>query len=281
MSESQNLDWAQKLPESLRGSKLVLDAKTEDNFWKRIQDQQQYLGNSLQIPSTEASPEQWAEFAGKVNQRVPNLVMIPNDDSDDAYLSVFNKLGRPEVADKYDVRGIENLAIPDNELSALKQTAYESGLTQRQFAKLANKLNKSHADSMATAGINSAQERAALKSEWGEAVEDRLGVVANFMQDSGAPAHALEALKAGKLPAQQVKWLYAMASRMGEGAPLADGANPSGGNGGSGALTPTEATLRLDEIYNNKNHPYHHPATPAYQDAVNQVLKLVRMSNPE
>jgi len=283
MTDSQveaNLEWANKLPDNIRGSKLVLDAKTEENFWKRIQDQQQYLGNSIQIPSSEASKEQWEEFAQKIKTRVPSLLSVPTGDSDDAYFEMFNKLGRPDAHDKYDVKGIENLIIPDGELNALKQTAHESGLTQRQFMKLANKLNKSHAENMATAGTNIAAEQKALRTEWGEATDTRLEAVANFMQDSGAPEHAIAAFKAGRLPAQQVKWIYQMAARMGEGNPLASAGSQASGDSSKGVLTPYEANMRLEEIYANRDHPYHHTGRTGYKEAVDQVMRLVRMANP-
>jgi len=278
--QEQSLEWASKLPESIRGSKLVLDSKTEENFWKRIQDQQQYLGNSIQIPSPEASKEQWEEFSQKIKTRVPNLLSVPTEDSEDAYLEMFNKLGRPDAHDKYDVKSIENFIIPEGELAMLKKTAHESGLTQRQFIKLANKLNASHVENMATMGTNVAAEQKSLRTEWGEATDQRLEVVANFMQDSGAPEHAIAAFKAGRLPAQQVKWIYQMASRMGEGNPLASAGSQAAGGGDKSALTPYEANMRLEEIYANRDHPYHHTGRTGYKEAVDQVMRLVRMANP-
>jgi hypothetical protein len=87
-------------------------------------------------------------------------------------------------------------------------------------------------------------------------------------------------LKAGNVPAEQMKWLQGLAKRLGEGAPLSGDANEAARSAAVGKLDPMEASQRLDEIYANKNHPFHKSSHPDYKAAVDRVMSLMRMVNP-
>jgi hypothetical protein len=280
MSEAAN-DWTQKLPESLRGSKLVVDSKTEENFWKRIEDQQRHLGNSIRIPSNEASPEDLKDFSDKIQKRVPNLLELPKSDDDAEYSRVFSKLGKPEKADKYSVDGVQDLRLSDNDLASLRQAAYESDLTQRQFLKMVKKVNTDRDSSIKQNGEVRIADEKKLRSEWGAAFDERVSQVEKFLADSGAPEYLRDQFKGGSFSSEQMKWMHGMSKRMGEGSDLSGTPTQQTGGSSVGKLDPLEASQRLDEIYRNKAHPFHKPNDPAYKTALARVLELVALSNPE
>jgi len=278
--QNQSEDWKAKLPEGIRASKLVADAKTEENFWKRIEDQQRHLGGSIRIPSGEASPEQWAEFNEKLRTRVPGLLEIPKSDDDAEYSKVYQKLGKPDKADKYSVESIKDLKLDAETLSELRQTAYDSDLTQRQFVKLANKVNAERAGAFDKyKGEREADEKG-LRAEWGVTFDDRIAQIDRFLADSGAPEGVREQLKNKEITSDQVRWLHKMSKRMNEGSELSDLNTNVNVNKDALRLDPIEANARLDEIYANKNHAYHRPGDPGYKDAVARVVQLVGWANP-
>lgn len=106
---------------------------------------------SLAMPGKDATPEQWGEF--------------------------YNKLGRPEAADGYE------LPVPEGDDGAFAKEAgawmHEAGLSKDQAGKLAGKWNEmvakqqagqtaaAEAQAKATHEKNTA-EATALKSEWGQ-----------------------------------------------------------------------------------------------------------------
>ena len=107
--------------------------------------------DSVAMPGKDATPEQWAEF--------------------------YNKLGRPEAADGYE------LPVPEGDDGAFAKQAsawmHEAGLSKEQGAKLAAKWNelaatqqaaqaKAEADAAQAQHVKNTAEAAELKTAWGQ-----------------------------------------------------------------------------------------------------------------
>jgi len=132
-------------------------------------------------------------------------VKVPGDDAtDDERAAFYNKIGRPEAADKYE---LINPELPegmkiDTELGvSFRDFAHKTGLTQKQ-AKAAFEFYNNHMVSQFSEMEKARQEAVvkggeALKTEWGTAFDRNMEVIkrtyerfgneefTKFMDDSG------------------------------------------------------------------------------------------------
>ncbi len=65
-------------------------------------------------------------------------VVLPNDKStDEEWSSFYQKLGRPESAEKYEIKGVDGKPIESSVTKSFKETAFNLGLSPKQVAGLA------------------------------------------------------------------------------------------------------------------------------------------------
>jgi len=261
-------EWTSVLPEELRDLPHVADSKDLTDFKKRVAFDAAARGTSLRIPSSEAGPEDWAEFTEKLTTKVPNLVPVPGDDADDdTYKAAFNKLGRPVDAEGYQLAEGKEFS---GDLASLKGYAHNAGMTVRQFRALAEQMEAG------TQGGRQEQLEAlnngykTLKTEWGQAYDDRMALAEKVL--AGAPPYILEAFKNGTLPAEQVRYFHSIAELGKEMPSMVDQETKS-----SGKMTPEEANERLRELErNNKNMK---PSDPDWASYLDKRVKLIGMAS--
>ena len=105
-------------------------------------------------------------------------VVIPRDSATpDEWRAVYNKLGAPDNADAYQFEGLD-----DGAATALRQQAYDAGLTQAQANKMVEFYNGQMSgftdDFNSTAEQSVSENKAALEQEWGKAFEQNVNIAA-------------------------------------------------------------------------------------------------------
>lgn len=247
-------DWKAKLPESIRASSLVKDVDTEEKFWKRIQDQQSYLGQSIRIPSDDAGADALNEFHAKLKAKVPSLLSIPKEDDDAAYDAALEALGKPKQVADYTLPEVQGFTFSEDQATHLRALADKSAMTKRQFKKLAKEYAAEATRQSDAAKAEKDANEGLLQKEWGMAVNDKYQEVVEFAKANGAPQNFVRALEGRTARAEEVMFMHKLAKSGKESSTVA-----SAGNGQSpgGKLTPYEAEERIAEILNNRNHPYH------------------------
>ena len=108
-TESDNQDWKSTLSDNLKNDPTLSNFKDVESLAKTVVHQQKVLGSRMPIPKT-----------------------------DEEKLEVYNKLGRPETADKYEV-SIPNdyqSYIPEQNLNEFKNVAHKIGLNNEQVKAL-------------------------------------------------------------------------------------------------------------------------------------------------
>ncbi|CAB4156991.1 hypothetical protein UFOVP747_11 [uncultured Caudovirales phage] len=229
------------LPEEYRADPAFQSFKDVASLAKSFKDTQAFVGADkamlLRLPKDEAAPE-WAD--------------------------VWAKLGRPEAADKYELKAPE--AHDPALLEGFRQTFHEAGLSQKQVAKImdaysgvygaqAEAMNaKIEADVKAT--------EAALRQEWGAGYEERIHAATAMIKSVGGE----DALKAindagmGRNPAI-LKLFAKLAEQTGQA-----GGMRGGNQGGFQTKTPQQAQSEIAAkqrdpqffaAYTNKDHPAH------------------------
>ena len=108
---SDNQDWKSTLPEDLKNDPTLSNFKDVESLAKTVVHQQKVLGNRIPIPKT-----------------------------DEEKMEVYNKLGRPEAADKYEVNVPEDYSayFSPEQINQFKNVAHQMGLKQQQVGGLVN-----------------------------------------------------------------------------------------------------------------------------------------------
>lgn len=106
------------------------------------------------------------------------LLRLPKDpQAENAYNEIWDKLGRPESADKYNVELPEGANIDEGRLNTYRDVAYKAGITQAQFEALAQADASYMASMMEQSQKEIAQQQEAdyqkLRREWGKDADER------------------------------------------------------------------------------------------------------------
>jgi len=170
--------WMSQLPDDLKKNEQLSQFGTLGDFGKKYLEVSKNTEGAVKIPGEDATDEERAAF--------------------------YNKIGRPEVADKYE---LINPELPEGmkintELGvSFRDFAHKTGLTQKQ-AKAAFEFYNNHMISQFSEMQKARQEAVvkggeALKTEWGTAFDRNMEVVrrtyekfgneefTKFMDDSG------------------------------------------------------------------------------------------------
>lgn len=227
---------------------------------KSFKDTKTFVGNSIRPPGPDASAEVKQEFIAKLQKHAPELVLLKDGDSD-AENMVWERLGRPKDAKGYEFKAPDDTPI---DLESLRAIAASTGMTKKQFEAAA----KLTVEKTQKAREAAAADNKALRSEWGQAYDDKLKQAAAAAAKLNQPPELVKLIQEGKLPSGQLKTWAELAKSLG-----AEGTEIGKQNGGgSGALTPAEAEAQLEEIMGNP--AYFDGRHPQHDSLVKKALKL-------
>ncbi len=244
---------------------------------KQFVDLQTHLGTSIRIPSEHASEEDRAKFIEKLRAHAPNLIPRPDKTDPKAMAEFYRSLGRPEDPTKYPVEVPDEIKhlVSQDRLSQLQKIAFDQGLSADQFKAMID-ADVNFAKQQADAGKSANEaDKAKLKEKWGEAYSRNLGIVANMAQSTGAPQALVDLVKTGDITADVADWLYQLSNQVStkEGSTYRD-------SNGSNVMTPSEAQSRIDEIMNNRSHPYWVASHPDHKRAIQTMVELAGYADP-
>lgn len=209
--------------------------------------------------------------------RAGRVIEIPGPDAEpDAVVEVFNRLGRPEKAEGYD------LPVPEGDDGKMAEWArgvfHEANLTAKQAAAVAEKWNEYVGELVDTVATHDATTAAnaerELRKEWGAAYDQKVRGVDQAAGKLGMTPEQLEGLRNSMGPVAAMKFVDGLAGRLGEDRMDFDG------EAGTGALTPNAAMRELQKLgtdkefmaaWMDKNHPSH-------EWAVEKKQNLARMA---
>jgi len=205
-------------------------------------------------------------------------VAVPNNNStDDQWNEVYDKLGRPESPDKYQL-DIKSEAVPLDEgaIKSFAENAHQLGLNNKQaqgileFYKnsMEGSLQQNQVD-METAQANAEQE---LRKEWGRAYEDNIkkaGAVAKANMDANILDMQLkDGTRLGDHPAV-IKGFANIANLMSEDKLVStESENVSQG---------IDYDAEISKIVNDRDGPYWNKAHPDHDKIVQKVFNLRTM----
>ena len=264
------------LPEDIRGQ--LGDIKDIENLAKGYVNAQSMIGNSVRIPSEDASKEAVDAFYQKL-ESIPGVTRLEYDENGKVDPNFYNKLGRPESADQYKFEAPQGIELDADATSDFAQHAHRMGLTQAQANELlafeverVNKYNESIVQQAENA-------QATLKQKWGADYETRLNgakTALNKYAESN-PEAAQELINS---PAANNPVVIEMLSDL-FGSLQESGVVESNTSRTQYGITPDEALTQINEIRENKQHPYHNSGDKDYRAAQQKMHKLYGIAYPD
>lgn len=277
---AQPASWKDSLPEDVRGLSTIQDVNDITSLVKSYDSAQRMLGNSVRIPSADASIEAKQEFYDKL-KAVPGITRLPDPADKASFDAFYNALGRPDSPDNYRISLGENIQIDESSMGQFKQLAHSIGLTNDQAAKLAE-FEAARYQAVEQDVIASKQfAEQTLKQEWGADYNNRLTgakEAINFYAEKYPDAvQELVSGPAGNNPA-----FLAMLSEL-YGSLKEKGVSIPNSSSTSYGMTPEEAMAQIKDIQNNQAHPYWNAPTGSAekQAALDKMAKLFQAAYPE
>jgi hypothetical protein len=263
-----NKPFAEQLPERIRGEAAFKDIKSIDALADSYYNAQKMIG----VPKDQ-------------------LLRLPSSDKPEDWAPVYNRLGRPEKAGDYKLTVPQGFPPAEKEYAeSVMAAAHGAGLSQKQFETMTGWLyeraSQALAAKQASADGTRAQRINSLKTEWGQAFDNKVDQARSAMSYYADKAGITEELKqamdetgAGDHPVF-IKLFNLMGVNLHE-----DGAL-TGKAFGAGALqSPVEAQQQINALRGDaafmKNYTNQNKRDPAHIEAVGKMEALYKLAFPE
>jgi hypothetical protein len=248
--------WRDRLPDDLKGVKDLEKYKDLTSVLRSNVHAQKMIGaDKVPIPGKDAKPEDWN--------------------------NVWNKLGRPETPDKYDLKALAPLdkSIPydyDGE-KAMVAKMHALGMTQSQVAGLLSEYRGSVGGSYGTVTKQQADAQAAqadaIRKEYGQAFTEKMTHAENFALDLLGEEAGMKLLTDNRTNPEFIRLLVKASEATRE-----DSSARGKSTGLDGALTPAEAKAEIEQLkmdaHKDDKHPLRDKSNPGYAAAQARWAKL-------
>jgi len=194
--------------------------------------------------------------------------------TDEQWNEVYNKLGRPESADKYKLEFKTDVApVDENVIKGFAQNAHKLGLNNKQAQGILEFYKSTLEGSAKEMSVNMETAQAdatnALRSEWGRAYDDNLRKAADVAQTYLEPELLDTQLRDGSRLGDNPKIIKAFANI----ANLLSEDKIIGAESDN-VLQGRDIEKEIDELTTDKQGAYWNKNHPSHNKVVNQVLSL-------
>lgn len=225
----------------------------------------------------------------KLQNGAPDVVaLLPPNATPEQEAAFFTKLGRPEAADKYDIKLADGVQVDTDLLTWTKGAAHKLGLNNKQAQTLVDEWNSMATTRQAAAleatQVAEQQEMTALETKWKGAGKDLtaekaqgLTVLKSLGKDA---ADVVEKVEASIGTAAVVELLALIGARTKEGG-LGATPPPGGDPNDPANMSKEQAGQRVAALYQDADFmtKYNDKKHPANQIAVSQMLALQMKAN--
>jgi hypothetical protein len=267
--QAQEQSWYSGLPEDIQSWSEVKNSKDPESFWNQMSNMRSRMGRSLTIPSEDAGDDVRNEFRQKLRDKVGGLVQIPDAEDTEGWKELYRTLGTPEDVSGYKLpEGIDSV-VGSEVLEGYANAALEANIPAESFQKFMSIIGEREQMAQQAFEQETQKDLQSLKQEWGLAFDERIDVADKVI------AKFAPHLKPEDVDSKTIKALYSIGKALGgETMQVAD-------QGKSASLTVQEANMRISEIRNNPNHPYHNQADPSHKAAREMMRQLYKSAYPD
>ena len=236
--------------------------------------------------SLEDMAKSYVSAAKMVGLDKAQLLRIPSEDTPEAMAEVWNKLGRPETADKYEIKAFEQVKdyIDPDKVTAIKEIAHKHGVPAKALEALgewyANDIAGVLGASKEAEDKRIAEYQAVAKQEFGAAYEEKIALAQKAVKSFGGD-DLINVISENEVAFEHpavIKAFAAMGEQMAKIAAQTkedNGFLPSNG-ASSGHMTPSEAKAELAALESSDNFMkiIQDPMHPQRQSILDKRSKL-------
>ena len=246
-------EWHDQLPDDLKENASLADFKDVGGLAKSYIETKAKVGTMTTIPDGRSSEEAWN--------------------------GLWNKLGRPESADRYEFElpEVQGHTYDEEYIEAFKASAHSLGLTTTQAQGIFNHQMSAIAEQGQEMEDDDVAEiekaTAELRTKWGLTYDAQTGAinraVTNFFnEDDHAGLNAL--IASNSTLAEAFARIGGLISE-----------NSSGGgdmgDGRASGMTKEDAQAKINEIRGDKDHVFYKRSTPGHEEAVLEMAELYKV----
>src|SRR6056300_1655227 len=207
-------------------------------------------------------------------------VAVPNNNStDDQWNEVYDKLGRPESADKYKLEvQSETAPLDEGAIKSFAENAHKLGLNNRQAQGILEYYKESMEGSAHQAKIDTetsqAQAEQELRKEWGRSYDDNIKRAAQVAKANMNSEILDLTLSDGRTLGDHpeiIKGFANIANLMSEDKMI--------GTGEDNTTSGRDLGEEISKIVNDRDGPYWNKSHPDHDKVVQQVFTLRSMMN--
>jgi len=225
--------------------------------------------------SNQAMMDSYRNLEKLVGQQ-DKIIKMPEAEDAQGLQDVFTKLGRPEKSEEY------NLVVPQGGDPALADWAkgifHEANMTGKQAEVVMGKWNERVAQvntqSLDAQAVENTLQNNNLKSEWGNAHDQNIGIATQAAKAFGLDAQTIDKLEQSMGYAQTMKFMHNIGSKMGEGKFVSGDL----GGGMGDTLTPEAANNKITALKGDKEFVQKY--TNGDVKAIEEMTNLQKMANP-
>lgn len=210
------------------------------------------------IGNVEALAKSYEGAARLVGLDKGQVLRLPAAGDDSAREALFNQLGRPEAPDKYSAW--EGAPLDEKAIPVTRETFHKLGLSDAQAAGVMKHYTEQSTAALTARAARDAEIGSAvthdLRTEWGEAYDERLNQAVRGMRETGGDA-LIALIDSARLPdgtpfgsnAAVIKAYAKIGAALAEPAGLKGG---TGAAGGAGALIPADARAEIARLSHDR-----------------------------
>src|SRR6056300_1877281 len=248
------------------------------NSWKdSISEEFRQDPNISKFTELEALAKSYVNATRMIGQ---DKVAVPNNNStDDQWNEVYDKLGRPESADKYKLEvQSETAPLDEGAIKSFAENAHKLGLNNRQAQGILEYYKESMEGSAHQAKIDTetsqAQAEQELRKEWGRSYDDNIKRAAQVAKANMNSEILDLTLSDGRTLGDHpeiIKGFANIANLMSEDKMI--------GTGEDNTTSGRDLGEEISKIVNDRDGPYWNKSHPDHDKVVQQVFTLRSMMN--
>ena len=268
-------DWKTTLPEELQSDKSLEDFDDVGKLARAFVDTKADNGRSIRIPGPDASTDVVDSFNAKLLESVPGLMQTPDVDNAEAMNGLYDKLGRPKAPSDYATpEGLPDSDLGrsmETQLGELKKSAYETGLSKKQFDAQAKAIVENFKSQVSVMDGKTAEEQEKLRLDWGSALDSKYKSALDLAQQTDAPESVRNGIANRTLDSATMKWIDGMVTALSDSPQMR-----FQGQQDDTRVTPAEAEAQIHELMERKE--YWDATSPMQAGLVKKVVDLEKIA---
>lgn len=238
-------------PVTPEGNKWYSGLPNEDQGWLQNRGLHEKDVNAAVTETIKS----YRNLESRIGVPADRLLKLPEKLEGDEMAAVYNRLGRPEKAEGYDLKAPENVELNDEFVSWAKGAFHAAGLNQTQAQEVLSAYLAFEGGNMETSEAQAQEQataqEAALRKEWGNAYDQNVNAARRAARDLGVDAETIDSLEKAMGYDGVLKLFNNVAGRIMEPG-FREGGSDNGPGGFRGTLTPQQALDKIRELKGDK-----------------------------